>query len=47
MDDKTLPRNSAEIEAPETAEMNSEELEQVAGGIYSLPQPMPGQDIPV
>ena len=41
MDDKKLPLNNAETEAPEKAELNSEDLEQVAGGVYSLPGHMP------
>ena len=44
---KKLPKNNAENENPEKIELSSEELEQVAGGIYSQPMPVPGQDMPV
>ena len=37
MDDKKLPRNNAGTETPEKEELNSEDLEQVAGGVYTLP----------
>ena len=43
MEKKKLPQNNAEKEEPKKQEIDSEQLEQVAGGVYS--QPMPDPDI--
>lgn len=44
MDEKKLPQNNTECE--NKAELNSEQLDQVSGGIYSMPQPVSDTDIP-
>ena len=44
MDEKKLPQNNAEDE--KMVELGSEQLEQVAGGIYLMPQPVSGIDVP-